>query len=1093
MIIYSGRRCALPGALTKTVREMMNADSLGSILVMVPDQLTLETEMLLIKELNLPGSFTLTVLSPKKLCSRVFEEAGKPSAATIDEMGRAMIMGHLLRKNASKLRFFRTAASKPGFEERIISEIRCFKQAGVTPDELDALAESSAEPGKSARLSDIALLYRAYEEKLAGHVQDGEDELQEACRRFAGSDFVCSSRVLVYGFDITTASVNRVICALVKNAVDVRVFLPLSDEGRGVYMPMYESAIRLDKELERHGLTAKREFIEDSEPDGSDIDALGRGLFSLRAVKKDTSDGGACLVKLKDELEEARFAAATIRKLTREKGWRYSDIRVVTYDPTLSNDTLCSAFEEYNVPFFSQESRSAINNPLCVFLCETLRLISGRGCSVPALLGSGFADVTRDEAEALIYYMNALDLKPSALMKPFRRGGQKKGLLDRAEPVRIKLMEPVLRLKKGLSDKSSLKAQLTAVYEYLTDTRCCEKAAMMRSRLQELGMAEQAATDAQVWNKLMSVMDQLLELLGPEGLAYTEISDLIERALRGVSVKQLPLSPDCVEISTPDRMGMTRVRAVILIGAVQESGGASGGIFPALELKQIQTSLRRYLRPDTAALTKTRRMYVKDLFTLAEEYIMVCWHSGSGTGEAVKCSAIVNEITRILPGVRRIGDNLGDPEIEHRLLSAPKGALNYMSSRLSSSGLTDAQKEALAALRGEPALDIAMNARAFSWSSRGISTELAAKLYDKSVSVSRLEKYAQCPFFAFVEYGIKPDKNEKYNLDPKERGTLLHSCVEELGKVLKDETLTEDEAEQRIDKLADELIGSERFSDILGDTAVAGAEAECLRKTARRAARTFARQAKTREFRPIELEMDFNGNDFSIQLSTGETISFNGKVDRVDSGVYNGRKYVSIIDYKSGKKELSQNEIYLGTQLQLLIYLSVAMKKYSAGSAGVYYFSLRDEVIKDDTRDADKAAELRAKQEMLRGIGPSDTGLLSFMAEQPSGIYDIGFKKGGDAFKDSAKVASEEDFRRLITYSRDKARELTEAMFSGNTDIRPAAKSDEGACRYCDYSGVCFRSCQPREKAEAEMSFKNLGELLTHLTIKEVEGGNAQD
>ena len=63
------------------------------IYVLVPEQITLQTELDIVDSLNINGSFAIQVISPAKLYTRVFEAAGEPEGVPIDERGRALLLG----------------------------------------------------------------------------------------------------------------------------------------------------------------------------------------------------------------------------------------------------------------------------------------------------------------------------------------------------------------------------------------------------------------------------------------------------------------------------------------------------------------------------------------------------------------------------------------------------------------------------------------------------------------------------------------------------------------------------------------------------------------------------------------------------------------------------------------------------------------------------------------------------------------------------------------------------------------------------------------------------------------------------------------
>lgn len=67
--------------------------------------------------------------------------------------------------------------------------------------------------------------------------------------------------------------------------------------------------------------------------------------------------------------------------------------------------------------------------------------------------------------------------------------------------------------------------------------------------------------------------------------------------------------------------------------------------------------------------------------------------------------------------------------------------------------------------------------------------------------------------------------------------------------------------------------------------------------------------APGRTWPPVELTVD------------GVTISVTGFVDRVDGWVHDGRLYLRVVDYKTGKKSFDLTEVWNGLGLQMLLYL----------------------------------------------------------------------------------------------------------------------------------------------------------------------------
>ncbi|MBP3319913.1 MAG: hypothetical protein J6K94_07895, partial [Ruminiclostridium sp.] len=111
--------------------------------IIVPKQLTLLTERLLLGGLKLRGSFRLRVLSPARLCTQIFEAVGMPEGVRVDERGRVMLVRRAIRA-AEGLSIYKNADRRRGFADRCARQLELFLQGGVTAEDLRACAAESA-------------------------------------------------------------------------------------------------------------------------------------------------------------------------------------------------------------------------------------------------------------------------------------------------------------------------------------------------------------------------------------------------------------------------------------------------------------------------------------------------------------------------------------------------------------------------------------------------------------------------------------------------------------------------------------------------------------------------------------------------------------------------------------------------------------------------------------------------------------------------------------------------------------------------------------------------------------------------------------
>jgi len=1083
---YTGRRPLLRPRLLEKLSQALSQNDSGAVIVMVPDANTLETEMLTLQGLDLEGSFRLSVLSPRRVCQLIFDEAGRPESVSIDERGRAIVMGRVLRELNRKLKWYSGAKDKRGFEMRIVSEITRLKQAGVSPDELRELSDRTEDSAFKWKMRDISLLYEKYEEALSDQFQDGEDEIHEAIRRLPGSKTIRGCRLFVFGFDLTTPVWNMFLAGLSKTALETHVFLPLENDGNArdftLFQPLQASYERVLQALREENVPFAREYLKGGKDGDSACAHFAREVFSSPCVPFEGKNTSLQVARLLDPLDEARFAASLVRRLVQKNGWRYSDILIVCPDVASYMDSLEYAFDAYEVPLFASESRSTDRHPLPRFLMESLLFASGADGDLASLIATGYCDISDEEADALLSYSARYALTGRALLKPVRRGDPE--TVETIEGIRKRVAEPIQRLDQALSRADSLGEQLAAVFLYLSELNCARKGELAREALITLNQRTLAQEDAQVWNRVMGVFDQMHELMGEKKLGKALFADLVARAFQANEIKPLPQSADAVNAVSAARVGAMGVKAMIVMGEVSANSGSDENLFAGQEAQAISEAFHVFLGPDSLSKTRSERMYLKNALSLATDYICITYPMSAQDGSSVSPGSLIAEAKKIFPALVERGGVKDDEAIAFMRFSAKKAAEDCAACELSEGGLSESGRAALASI-GKSAsggLERLKKALGFRTESENISKPLARQVYGplSKVSVTRLEAYAGCPFAHFVKYALRPEKEEVFGLNARDEGGFFHEAVRRFLMENKDGigNMKGEEAARLMNRISDDLLTG-ALKDAMDDTGVERAAAKKLRRTASRAARMLTEQLSTGAFRPIELEMEFGDSGVQLHLNTDGGTRLGGRIDRVDLMEEGEEKYLRIIDYKRGSKKLDAAEMYYGLQLQLILYLASAMRKYGARSAGAFYFRVEDPVVATESRDVEKIERERSDMLRMDGILPEDPELIKKLADVPERVFKVRFTaKGLDS---RTNTASDLQFELLINRALDRAANFVTGIQNGETGIAPAKGEKTDACRYCDYRGVCMldkRIPGAKIRRIGKMSFPELYEKL---------------
>ncbi|MBR0366974.1 MAG: hypothetical protein IJH86_01105 [Clostridia bacterium] len=677
MKIYTGRAHLLEGAMIEAVRASMQND-VDAHIVVVPKQLTLQTERVLLTALRLKGSFQLQVYSPERLCGRIFEAAGAPDGVRIDERGRAMLVRSAMRACGEALRLYRGAEHRRGFPDRCARQLELIRQAGLTPDRLRACAEAS-EGLLAMKLRDLALIQAEYEALIEGRFQDGESEFNHAVALAGGADFLRRCDVSFFGFDLTPPTLHRLMAAVGAVCPDTRVFLPLENDEAAtdfdVFLPLQHSYERLCHICADFGAPVTRVRVEAPAAPPSELSHLARELFAFPARRWEDEPRSIHMTAARNPLEECRFAAALCRRLAMQNGWRFNDFMILCRDIEGYHQPLREAFRVYGVPVFLSSSRPAARHGLAECLLSALRLCEARPQpeDVSALLRTGFMPVDSDEADRLQNHIVKYGVRPYALFKPLRRGSAAE--LEALEPIRARFAEPLNALKGRLKKAKDLRGQLAAVFHFLEDIDAAGRLQARLDALAEAGLRETAGEEAQVWNRLIGALDQMASLMGDEPLQVSELRETLSESLEAAIIKNLPQSDDAVFAQTTDRVVARPVKALLLLGETDRSGADPDGLFNAAQLQTVSRMTRTYLGSDDDELSRMRRFYLKSALAMASDCLCVSWPLSGMDNAAQHPGQLTAMLRELFPRLAVRGGVTGDDRVERMLRSSPEAAM----------------------------------------------------------------------------------------------------------------------------------------------------------------------------------------------------------------------------------------------------------------------------------------------------------------------------------------------------------------------------------------------------------------------------------
>ena len=1096
--VHTGENRLLSGALVQKIGAALAVEEETQYIV-VPKQLTLLTERLLLRELKLPGSFRLRVLSPARLCALVFEAAGHPDGVRVDERGRVMLVRQAIR-SAGELTVYRNADRRRGFADRCARQLEIFVQGGVAPQMLRDCASESAGMTR-LKLMDLAAIYEAYLTLTAGRYQDGENELIEAALRLQSAAFLRKGHFWFFGFDLIPPTLMQLIAGVAAQAAGAELFYPVANDPSArdadCYRPLENALGRMAAVCREQGVEFSRHALPDEACAGGEIGRLARELYAYPAQPFAAEPQHIRMRYARDVREECMLAAATARKLAMQ-GMRYGDMQLLCADLDSYRSALIEAFQIYEVPLFLDNSRPVSRMATAECLLTALQLIEKnfRREDVFTLMRTGYMDLSRDEADRLANYAIRRGVDGGRWLRPFNRGVDAE--IEELEPLRRRLMEPLAKLKATLKEAKDLKGQLAALFGFLTEIRAYEKSLELQQELSTRGMREAAGTLSQAWNRIIGALDQMAALMGEGKLSLRELRQTLTESLDAAVVKPLPQSGDAVYAQSMNRILMQPAEALFVLGLSDGKVSGGEGLLTEAQRQAVSERTKAYLGPDERDEALLRRFYLKAALGMASgEVCFSCALRGSD-GSAQRPGMVMELIREIFPALHPLGGAAGDAQLDRLLAISPRAAAS-LAARAIAEGRDGTAREgdlsAAAALR-EAGRELP-EARARMHRLEGmlksgegresIDPSAARSLYGRlqSQSITRLERFANCPFSYFAAYGLRPERVEPFELDRRQMGTFLHEAVYEFLRVCGAELneMNGEQAEARMGRIADVLLESMRTGTPMEDSFSARAESRSLRATACRCARVLAEQMQGSAFRTEQLERSFGREDGPARLQVGDTI-LEGRIDRVDG--WAAGKSLRVIDFKLGGKPLNLAGAYYGLQLQLPVYLGAALKQKRARSAGVYYFALDEGVVNTQSTDPRQVEEERARSFRMSGLLPEDPELLAAQTPHPDRVFQARMTGEGRLYA-SVPCADDKNFARLIRHVLRKAQDQIDAIRGGEAAVSPASFDGREPCAYCDYRAACL--FDPRIDAKRLRRMKNMkwNEVFDRIALEDAE------
>lgn len=1078
------------------IEESLKTKLNSSVLLIVPEQATLENQHALIRRHKNHSISNIEILSFLRLAHRLTDVLGVAGKTILSDIGKSIIIRKIIEDNKEDYPFLNRHIHKKGYVKelkRLMLEFSSYDIQGEDFMKMEDLPETSL---LKMKLKDCHRLYNAYKKKINDVYISGDTLMESVVLNCHKSQWLKETNIYIDGFYGFTPIQYKVIEQLMQIAKSVKISITVAPEiihrekleeshlfyeGYKVYKRIKKCAIEVGCYLEKdivlvnHNISAKSFLVHNLYQ------------YPYNIYKEEAKNINIHLIFSKKK--EVELVRSQIMGLIQEDGYKYRDISILVGNVSHYEKLFHIVFDKVNIPYYIDKKKSVLENDAISFMLNCVKIISQRMTyeSMFSYLKSEYIDIDKDLLDHLENYVVRYGIRgmkrwdevwsyvaPDIALDITNPG--MKAHLEKLNVLREYIVEPIKAYKEDKS--STIKEHVSSLYKLLIYHNIEEKISKKADALMDSEDYNQGNIYKQLYLVMMNLLDQLCEVNFDEKVTYKEFYQLLEAGFETVELGSVPARMDEIIIGDLTRTKLGK-RKIIFIMGVNE------GVIPSLsEGTGLLTGNEReemrekgfYVAPSSKQSLFREQFYTYMGLLKAEERLYLSYTQTDEKGKAMRPSHLIHMVKKILPKHTFVNETQKDkntyilyhPEIAYEIVmdALQRGGISKYNNLYSWMRETKPYKnrinKALQSKRHHTRID-------------KLSAPASENIYGETLSnsVSRLEKFSQCPFAHFIAYGLRSKEREVYEITMPQLGLIFHRVIELFSERIKERELewrdiNDDIRRSWIDELVDDTLKLTRYS-IFFDGARNKAYIERIKKMCNKSIWAIGYQICQGEFKQIASELSFSGKEDNVEelvvsLNKNRKMYLQGIIDRVDLYESSENSYMIVIDYKTSNMDFSLTDTYHGLQLQLLVYLNSAIaitekeREKSVKPAGIFYFKIDDPYIRlEEVKSSSIIQEKLLSEYRLKGMVIDNEDIVKKIDREFIGkSIVIPIKKNKDgSFAKSSKVLENEEFKVLRTFVYNKIKDIGNQIISGTVSPKPFKQKDKEACDYCNYKSIC--------------------------------------
>lgn len=1094
-IVKRGFSADTRAELTEAILEKIKSGT--RTVLLVPEQQTVISETEMAKRLPPSSVLNFEVTNFTRLANTVFRSLGGLFGEYCDSVRESLIMWRTLTELSPMLELTsKRREIGAGVVKKALSAVKEAESFAIGAHDLLSSMESERIKGNSrlfAKLNDLQMIYSLYKAMLSEKYLDSQDMLAETEKRLRENpEYLRGACIFVEGFTSFTERQYSILATLAGRA-EVSVYFILSGLNADGFeygeVSRAEAKLKMSVRRRESDVALENRLAYDAKSNPPILNiAESLWLTDTENVKYDLQNNEDLRIfEAQTPFDEADFIASDIKRRI-ILGARYSDFAIIARNSQKYAGIIDHSLKMQGIPHFTSRTNDVASYEIIKLIYTAYNMVM-RGFGREELLTyakCSLSGISREECDELELYIDTWQINGKRFvdgldwnMNPdgytSRRREDTGEVLRRINDTRRRLTEPLIRFAEEAETAGSVTAQATALVKFMREMRLEEALAKRVEALYAAGETEMADEEGSLWRLIIDTLDLIVEISGEMPCDAEGFLSQLKIAFSAREFGRIPVFRDVVTIGSADMLRLFDKKHIYMIGVLEDEFPATVGessYFTDKDKAELNL-VGLELAPDTD-IKAGRELYIfTRALSYAGESVTLTYPSHNTVFKLTTPSSVIKKIED-MSGVLRVRiDSISPTD----LIYSPEYALEASLSGVP--GGDAALRGALLAMGFEKALKISEGEVKIT--DLKLDGNIAGEIYGGRLRLSQtaIDKYLTCPLSHFLQYALRLGEERRAEFDARNIGTFIHAILESFFGAIKERDispadLTGDERLALTDECARAYIRSIGEEDI--DSPRTRVKIERLKKAAKPIIDTLADELHTSLFTPAFFELPVGRGksdgtpDAITYKAEGGDIHIYGIVDRVDAYKMGDDVAVRVIDYKTGSKEFSPDDMSEGRNLQMFLYLKsicdtkneAFRRKLGVGEngkiipAGVIYVktSLSDVTIdRPSEEEAERALEAAQKRE---GMVLDNEHIISAMGLKYTPLYS---EKKPDEITNAKRkyLYDEESWERIMGDIESVVRDVVAKMRGGDISAMPRtqAKGAHTPCEYCNFKAVC--------------------------------------